>query len=216
MQQLYIKRLRTECTSVANLSALMDQENIEFNAIECVNWEKFPYKPDVKFRIAHSNDAILINYQVEEDSVRAHYGEDNGSVWTDSCVEFFVIPADDGIYYNIESNCIGTVLLATGEDRHDRERASSEVLAGIQRWASLGKEPFEERTGKCSWQLSLVIPYTAFFKHSIKSLDGVTIRGNFYKCGDQLNIPHYISWNKIETEKPDFHRPDFFGELYFE
>ncbi|WP_394706828.1 carbohydrate-binding family 9-like protein [uncultured Bacteroides sp.] len=216
MQQLNIKKIETEDVSVDGLSALMDQKKIEFNVIGCVNWNNYSYKPEVKFRVAHSDNAILINYQVEEDSVRAAYGEDSGNVWTDSCVEFFVIPANDGIYYNIESSCIGTVLLAAGENRHARERASSEVLAGIQRWASLGRESFEERIGKCSWELSLIIPYTAFFKHSIKSLDGVSIKGNFYKCGDQLKTPHFLSWNPIETVKPDFHRSEFFGELYFE
>lgn len=216
MQQLHIKKISTEGISVAGLSALMDQKKIGFNAIGCVNWDNYPYKPDVKFRIAHSDNAILINYKVEEDSVRAIYGEDNGKVWTDSCVEFFSIPANDGYYYNIEATCIGTVLLAVGKDRNAREHAPSEVLSGIQRWASLGREPFEERIGKCSWELSLIIPYSVFFKHSIKSLDGIAIKGNFYKCGDGLKTPHFLSWNQIEIEKPDFHRPDFFGELCFE
>ncbi|WP_336524905.1 carbohydrate-binding family 9-like protein, partial [Bacteroides acidifaciens] len=26
----------------------------------------------------------------------------------------------------------------------------------------------------------------------------------------------FLSWNPIEIEKPDFHRPDFFGTLEFE
>lgn len=216
MQQLNIKKITTEDLSVASLSAVMDQEKIEFNTVGCVNWDSYPYKPKVKFRIAHTDNAILLNYQVEEDSVRAKYGEDNGSVWTDSCVEFFVSLANDGLYYNLESNCIGTVLLGVGNDRHDRERASSDVLSGVQRWASLGRNPFEERVGHCSWELSLIVPYTVFFKHSIKSLDDATIKGNFYKCGDELKTPHYISWNLIETEKPDFHRPEFFGKLCFE
>lgn len=216
MSLLNIKKVTTEGISVAGLSVMMDQEKIEFNSIGFANWDSFTYKPNAKFRIAHSDNAILINYQVEEDAVRAIYGEDNDKVWTDSCVEFFVSPTNDGLYYNIESTCIGTVLLGVGHDRHGRERASLDVLAGIQRWASLGREPFEEREGKCSWELSLIIPYTVFFKHSINSLDGVVIKGNFYKCGDKLSTPHYLSWNPIKTENPDFHRPDFFGELQFE
>lgn len=216
MQQLNIKKITTQGLSVASLSALMDREKIEFNTVGFVNWDSYPYKPKVKFRIAHTDNAILVNYQVEEDSVRAKYGEDNGCVWTDSCVEFFVSPANDGLYYNLESNCIGTVLLGVGNDRHDRERAISDVLSGIQRWTSLGNDSFEERLGKCSWELSLIVPYTVFLKHSIKSLDGATIKGNFYKCGDELKTPHYISWNQIKTEKPDFHRPEFFGKLCFE
>ena len=40
-----------------------------------------------------------------------------------------------------------------------------------------------------------------------------SLRANFYKCGDKTAHPHYLSWSPIHTEKPDFHRPEFFGEL---
>jgi len=40
MQQLNIKKITTEDLSVASLSAVMDQEKIEFNTVGCVNWEK--------------------------------------------------------------------------------------------------------------------------------------------------------------------------------
>lgn len=215
MNQLTIKELITDNVSVEQLSQVMDQEKVEYNAINCVNWDTYPYQPNVKFRIAHSQQGILLNYQVEEDSVRAKYGEDDGDVWTDSCVEFFLIPANDGVYYNIETNCIGTVLIGAGATRNGRERAPKEITQLIKRHASLGHLPFAEKVGKCTWNLSLIIPYTAFFKHNIESLDGATIRANFYKCGDELQQPHFLSWNAIEIEKPDFHRPDFFGEISF-
>ena len=34
-------------------------------------------------------------------TIRTKYGEDNGAVWTDSCMEFFSIPAGDGIAHFI-------------------------------------------------------------------------------------------------------------------
>lgn len=216
MNTLTVRKLTEQDIKAENLSARMDKEAVAFHAIGQVNWETYPYCPKVRFRIAHTDSAILINYQVEEQSVRAKYGEDNDSVWTDSCAEFFVIPANDDIYYNIESNCIGTVLVGAGKDRNDRERAPQPLMDGIERWASLGNTPFGERIGQCCWELSLIIPYSVFFKHHITSMDGITVKGNFYKCGDELQTPHFVSWNKIEVEKPDFHRPDFFGTLFFE
>ena len=48
------------------------------------------------------------------------------------------------------------------------------------------------------------------------TLDGKEIKANFYKCGDELQTPHFLSWNPIQIEQPDFHRPDFFGTLEFE
>lgn len=39
------------------------------------------------------------------------------------------------------------------------------------------------------------------------------MKANFYKCGDGLTVPHYLSWSPIVTEKPDFHRPEFFNQI---
>ena len=96
-----------------------------------------------------------------EGSVRAKYGEDNGAVWTDSCMEFFFkFPAGDGVYYNMECSCIGTFLVGAGAERNNREHAPREVMEKVSRWSSLGRTPFEERIGECTWEVALVIPYT--------------------------------------------------------
>lgn len=211
-----VKKINETPQNVQDIPALLDKENILYQSINVVNWKEYPYQPDVAFRMAHTDNAILLHYKVTEKSVRAKYGADNGSVWTDSCVEFFSIPAGDGIYYNLECNCIGTVLLAVGPQRNNREPASQEVTKQIKRWASLGDKPFEERIGECTWEVALLIPYSAFFKHQIENLDGMAINCNFYKCGDELQTPHFLSWNPIKIENPDFHRPDFFGRAEFE
>lgn len=211
-----VKKISVANVEVGLLPELLDKEKIGFQSIKTVNWKEYPYCPKVEFRIAHTDDAFLLHFRVNEGSVRAKYGEDDGSVWTDSCVEFFSVPAGDGIYYNIECNCIGTILIGAGATRNDRERAPQEVMNQVQRWASLGRKPFVERVEDTNWEVALIIPYTAFFKHRIMSLDGRTVKANFYKCGDELQTPHFLSWNPIEIEKPDFHRPDFFGTLEME
>ena len=211
-----VKKISVANVEVSSLPKLLDEEKIGFQPVSKVNWNEYPYCPKVEFRVAHTEDAILLHFKVTEASVRARYGEDNGSVWTDSCVEFFSIPAGDGIYYNIECNCIGTVLVGAGPQRNNREHAPADITAQVQRWSSLGRIPFEERVEEVTWEVALVIPYTVFFKHQITSLDGKEIKANFYKCGDELQTPHFLSWNPIEIEQPDFHRPDFFGMLEME
>ena len=42
-----------------------------------------------------------------------------------------------------------------------------------------------------------------------------SIRANFYKCADRTAHPHFLAWNRVDAPAPDFHRPDFFGELIF-
>lgn len=211
-----VKKITASVNDAQAVPQVLDNEGVSFQKIDIVNWKEYPYHPEAAFRIAHTADSILIHYKVTEGSVRAKYGEDNGAVWTDSCMEFFSIPAGDGVYYNMECSCIGTFLVGTGAERNNRVHAPREVMEKVSRWSSLGRTPFEERIGECTWEVALVIPYTVFFKHRITSLDGQTIKANFYKCGDELQTPHFLSWNPINIEKPDFHRPDFFGSLEFE
>lgn len=215
MKKLEVTKINATTLQVDRLPDLLDQENISFQSIDCVNWSDYPYRPNVNFRIAYTDNAVLLNFKVKEKSVRARYREDNDSVWTDSCVEFFIIPANDGIYYNIECNCIGTLLIGAGTEKTKRERATQDVTSNVQRWSSLGNQPFEERAEETDWEMSLIIPYTAFFKHRISSLERKTVKANFYKCGDELQTPHFLSWNPIGTGMPNFHLPEFFGALVF-
>ena len=113
----------------------------------------------------------------------------------------------------MECNCAGTLLIGAGAGRGNRQHAPQEVLDKVQRWASLGREAFDERVGECAWEVALVIPYSAFFLHDITSLDGKTLRANFYKCGDKTEHPHYACWNPIVSDRPNFHMPDQFGKL---
>lgn len=216
MKELNVKKVSVANIPVESVPALLDEEKVAFQPINTVNWAEFPYCPDVEFRIAHTDNAFLVHFKVKEASVRAVAGHDNGPVWEDACVEFFSVPAGDGVYYNMECNCAGTLLIGAGAGRENRQHAPQEVLDKVQRWASLGREAFPERIGECTWEVALVIPYSAFFLHNITSLDGKSIRANFYKCGDKLQTPHFLSWNAIGLEKPNFHCPEFFGMLNLE
>ena len=64
--------------------------------------------------------------------------------------------------------------------------------------------------------MALIIPTGTAFHSQIATLDGARMTANFYKCGDKLQTPHFLSWNRIDLPSPNFHRPDFFGTLEFE
>ncbi len=198
------------------IPALLNASAVVFQPICCVNWKDYPYCPDVKFRIAHTGRSLLLEYRVKEASVRAVAASDNGRVWEDSCCEFFFqVPGDKENYYNLECNCGGTLLIGYGR-KGEREHAPVEVTSAVKRWSSLGKAPFEERMGECEWQMALLIPADAFFCHQIEHFVGMTARANFYKCGDLLATPHFLSWNPINLPEPCFHCPEFFGSVHFE
>jgi len=153
---------------------------------------------------------------VTEASVRAVALADDGKVWEDACVEFFLSPDSDDFYYNFECNCIASLLLHGGEKETERPGASDDALRSVKRWASLGSSTFEEKVGDRTWEVALIIPVSALFNHTIHDLSGKLMNANFYKCGDLLQTPHFLSWNPIELPEPNFHCPEFFGKLDFE
>ncbi len=216
MRTIEVRRLKTDNANppMAEVTARLDELG-EGHLIETVNWESFPYKPEVRFNIAWGDKEIYIKYYVREAHVKAEKSRTNEMVCEDSCVEFFVAPSDDGIYYNFEFNPIGTALLGSGHGRHDSTRADASVVEGIRRLTTMGDEPFSEISGDISWSLTLAIPLKSFFRHDIDTLAGRSFRANFYKCGDKLSNPHFVTWNPVGTEKPDYHRPEYFGILKF-
>ncbi len=215
MKAIVVKKIN-EVVAVSHISSLLDKNSIESNPIAVANWKEFPYRPEVCFRIAHDGKNILLNYRVKENSIRARYTTTNSMVWTDSCVEFFILPSGQSEYYNIECNCIGVLCFGMGNDGLYRTPVTADVCNTIQRWSSLGTTPFEEIIGEVHWELSLIIPAGFLFKTDMKELSGQTMRGNVYKCGDELINPHFLSWCSIHTPTPNFHQPNFFGTFLFE
>jgi len=165
--------------------------------------------------IAYSDHEIFLKYYITENYFKAEKTDTNQMVCEDSCVEFFVSPEDDGIYYNMEFNAIGTCLLGIGTNRANSKRVAPEIISKIRRLTSAGTEPFREKTGVYAWTITVAIPYEVFSHHQIKDLQGKIFRANFYKCGDKLTVPHYVTWNPVGTEKPDYHQPEHFGLLKF-
>ena len=141
--------------------------------------------------------------------------EDNGEVWTDSCVEFFIAPDDSGYYYNFECTCIGRLLAGFRREREHATHATPRVMESILRNPSLGPRPFPEHEGDNRWSVVLAIPPQALFMHSLTDWSGLKAKVNLYKCGDKLSQPHFLSWKPIAAPKPDFHLPEFFEQIKF-
>lgn len=179
--------------------------------VDCVNWpEAFPYAPLCGGRVARTRDALVVDFRVSGLDLRARNTADNGRQWEDSCVEVFIQDPDGAPYYNFEINALGKVLACKGPERHNRTPRPAEEMEQILRFTQMEGGPLEHE-GIHTWRVGVIIPFY---------LIGIdpenlprSIRANFYKCGDKTAHPHFLSWSPVETPKPDFHRPEFFGEL---
>lgn len=186
---------------------LVMRDRVPSHQVACVNWAEYPYAPKVTFRIAHSDDALAVMFEVEEDHLRAVTMSAEENVWEDSCVEFFVEnPAGEG-YYNFEINCIGTALAALRRSRTDADHFSAEQMARVRHFGSLPHAPIDSVGEGQQWWMVEIIPFSLLgVERAPKS-----IRCNFYKCGDGCRHPRYLSWSPVESEEPNFHRPECFG-----
>ena len=197
--------------SVVGLSSLLN--GFETQALIFTPWVEFSYKPEVRFAIAHSDDYVFLKYFVEENDIRAVNTQVNSSVCEDSCVEFFIHFNDEKGYYNFEFNCIGTQLAGFGKTKLERDLLPQVVVATIKTESCISPVKIKEAI---YWELSVAIPLNAFIHHNFSTLAGRQGRANFYKCGDKLPEPHFVAWCDIQSAEPNFHLPEFFGEIHFQ
>jgi hypothetical protein len=214
MKQLQIKQIEAlSASGDRHAQVALMVEKATSGAIDVVNWEAYRHRPDVKFYAAYAASSLYLLFDVCEDAVRAVNTAFHSPVYQDSCVEFFVQRPGQPVYRNFEFNCIGTVLAAVRESRtsfHYLPREAEETI-GIH--TSLPREPLVRNT-PCRWQLLTEIPFVLLDIPESQPV-GITLRANFYKCGDETPTPHFLSWNPVQTEQPDFHRPEYFGEIVF-
>jgi len=206
----YFSELNSD--SLSNITNALSEKGAS-DMIEKLNWAKqFPYKPLTEFSVLRNDDSLFIRFFVRGNMLKAVYSEDQSPVYKDSCVEFFCkVPSAD-YYYNFEFNCIGTCSASRRKSRtEDVQRLTAEELLTIKRFSSIGRKAFKEMQGMFEWELTVEIP--------LKLIDIDTanlpkqLMANFYKCADDTVSPHYVSWNPIKSESPEFHRPDCFGLL---
>ena len=155
------------------------------------------------------NDYFVVNFSVEEPEscFRAEVKEDNGHSWEDSCVEIFLQnPAKPEEYFNFETTSRGFLLAAHGPDRNNREVLSQTDIDKVIRTKQLASVA----GNLICWGMNIRIPASIF---GLASFEGCVLRGNLYKCADKAKTPHYLSAFPIDTEKPDFHRSEFFQEF---
>lgn len=155
----------------------------------------------------HDGENLWIRMEAEESPIRAMAGPLE-PVCCDSCLEFFFAPLpDDPRYFNLEWNPLGTLYLGFGADRPTRIRQIPKQSDAI-----FCPHPYPTPNG---WGVTFRLPLSFLRLY----FPGYTLSGeaagNFYKCGDETDTPHYLAWAPLSCDRPDFHRRQDFGILRF-
>lgn len=176
--------------------------------IENFPWDKSGYRPRTVATLTRLPHSLKVHFVSWETPVRAVQTQHNTDVYCDSCVEMFIQPDPeaDMRYINFEVNPNGAVYCAVNTPGGDRVKLPVQVINTFQAKTAV----YADR-----WEAELCIPakvlqdvYPAYAHQA-----GTRIRGNFYKCGDKTEHPHFGCWQPIAWPVPNFHLPEFFGEI---
>lgn len=196
---------------ITGVSAYLDQQ--EWQHISEAPWGISEPRPEVLFSIAHNPNGIYLKYKVSEEHILTRFKNINDPVYLDSCVEFFIAFAGDNAYYNLEFNAAGVALGGYGAGKNDRVVLPLEHLREIEMGRTV--PPHDLTAILQHWELTLFLPFELFVYHQITSLSGQVCKVNFYKCGDDLPKPHFLSWAPLNHSYPEFHLPHLFGTAMF-
>ena len=171
-------------------------------------WDQSGYRPKTVVTLTRLPQSLKVHFVSWESPVRAVETQHNTYVYCDSCVEMFIQPdpAADPRYINFECNPNGAVYCAVNKSREDKVLMPKEVVDSFEPRAVV----YDDR-----WEVELNIPAAvlqAAFPGYVHAA-GTRIRGNFYKCGDKMEHPHYGCWHSIDWPKPNFHLPQFFCDI---
>lgn len=200
-----------ETMPLADAGAMLECD-VEHHRVECVNWpEVASYCPRTEFCIAHSREALYVHFITCGEDLRAVNTAPLSPVADDSCVEIFMqLPGSDE-YWNFEFNCIGTVNASHRVERDKPVRLSPEQIAMLGTAGTCGTAAIEPRTGVHEWRLTVRVPFALLGVNS--GTLPQRIMANVYKCAGKTAHPHYVSWQPIGGDRPNFHVPSSFVPL---
>jgi hypothetical protein len=199
-------------------------DKLPWKHVEAIGIDNFmgripDFKPVVKAKMLYDEENLYVIFHVQDRFVRCITDEINGPVWEDSCVEFFFSPDVEfpERYFNLEVNCAGTPLMHYNiTPRKDIKKLDVEDIKRIEIAHSL-PITYHEITEPVTWTIEYKIPLEILKKYSKITHPGPGIiwKANFYKIADKTSNPHYLTWNIVENDKPDFHLPKYFGNIIF-
>ncbi len=183
------------------------------------------HHPETAVRLLYDQENLYVDFRVRDRYVRAIQTDYQSPVCRDACVELFIQPRPDRGYFNLEINCIGTMLFSyvtdptrlPGGEIAGVQKIPAEKAASIQVFSTLKGPVPEEIEEPVEWRLAYAVPFPLFAvgETILRAPEGETWRGNFYKCAEDNSHPHWGSWAPIGPVL-NFHVPEYFAAIRFE
>ncbi len=180
-------------------------------------WYQDGTKQNTQVKLCANEETLFIQMLAQDNYSFAKQTQlNNKLICEDSCVEFFFSPSGvlGSSYVNVEVNCCGTLHIAYGAARENRQFISLEVASLIQRRSSITSPVKFETEDDSQWTVEIALPFAAIEQLTGEQVNKDKWFANFYRCGGRTE-PQYAVWHNINAPEPDYHRPEQFGELVF-
>jgi len=179
------------------------------------------FVPQVHLKMMYNDESLFVIFKVDDQFVRCITDKINGPVYEDACVEFFFAPDKNypNRYFNLEVNCGGTALFHYNTiARKEKVHLTDEEINHVEIAHSLPKIVDPEIKEPVTWTIEYRIPIDILKKYSQIDIPekGTRWKANFYKIAESGSNIHFITWTQVNLPKPDFHQPEFFGEIVFD
>ena len=188
-------------------------EGADYLEARSYHWENDPpYRPEVFCKIGVVGDSLTASLKCYESEPRAMYTKRDEPMYLDSCLELFVAPVkDDCRYVNVECNSRGAFLSEFGDGKYNRALVASVTEYSPKVNAFKGSDQKGEYWGVT---ISLSRDFICdLYKINPQDVDFSSVRANFYKCGDNCVVPHYVAFSPVTLLPPGFHNPECFAEF---
>ena len=187
--------------------------------------EKKEYQSPTVAKAVYNDEGLFLLFVSQDEHIVANHTKLNSEVSRDDCVELFAMPqpSKNNDYFNLEINCVGTVLMHFGpealnsKEYEARKKISRKQVGSLEIYRSVTGRTKKPRLDDKQWIIEYKIPFALLkeFAGIDRVQSGDVWRINLYRCGSLVDEVH-ASWQRVPREGRGFHQPRFFAPVRFE
>jgi hypothetical protein len=180
-------------------------------------WWKEGEKEQTEVKMLWDGTFLYVAYKCDDKHIWVEHFDTNSDTYKDDCVELFWNPNPEGQdrYNMFEINSIGNLLsVYTGSGKSSHERVSRIMVPHIaQTIQGTVNNNDDIDTG---WIIEMAVRFSDYPELSKRPapIQGDMWRVGLNRCGGKTN-PQDSQWSPELGAKPSFHRPNYFGKIFF-
>lgn len=182
-------------------------------------WYESGDKEQTEVKMLWDDTFLYVAYKCDDKWIWADHYDTNSDTYQDDCVEMFwdPSPADTSKrkYNMFEINCLGNLLSVYVGSGVDIKQRVSRIMVPHIAQAINGTVNKDDDTDT-GWIIEMAVCFSDYKEiySGQTPKDGDMWRVGLNRCGGKTN-EQFSQWSPSQTDKPNYHRPEDFGKIFF-